>query len=154
MKQKTLMLAVTLITMLLVLAGFTQAQNSDKKLCKSDCSNSTKCESTTHHSSGSAIDTVKICPVSGEPVDHDGTSVKFTYLGKEYEFCCEGCVKKFKAEPMKYIKEELHCPVMGEVAKQDVFTIVEGVKYYFCCPQCIKKFENNPQKYLEKFNKQ
>ncbi|MGB9695937.1 MAG: YHS domain-containing protein [Ignavibacteria bacterium] len=152
MKQKTLMLVITLITTLFVLTELVQAQHSHEKSCKSECSS--KCGSTTHHSSGLAIDTVKLCPVSGEPVDHDGTSVKFIYLGKEYEFCCEGCVKKFKAEPMKYIKEELHCPVMGEVAKQDVFTVVDGVKYYFCCPKCIKKFESDPQKYLEKLNKQ
>lgn len=152
MRQKTLTLVVILTAMLFALTGLTQAQHSHEKSCKSNCSS--KNESTSHHSSGLATDTVKLCPVSGEPVDHDGTSVKFTYLGKEYEFCCEGCVKKFKAEPMKYIKDELHCPVMGEVAKQDVFTIVGGVKYYFCCPQCIKKFESNPQKYLDKFNKQ
>lgn len=152
MKQKALTLAIASIAMLFVFSGLTQAQHSHGKSCKSECSS--KCESTTHHSSGLVADTVKLCPVSGEPVDHDGTSVKFTYLGKEYEFCCEGCVKKFKAEPMKYIKDELKCPVMGETAKQDVFTTVDGVKYYFCCPNCIKKFESNPQKYLDKFNKQ
>lgn len=151
MKQKTVTFAIVLITMLFVVAGFTTAQHSHEKSCKSECSS--KCESPSHHSSGTAVDTAKLCPVSGEPVDQEGTSVKFTYLGKEYEFCCEGCLKKFKAEPMKYIKEELPCPVMGEAAKQDVFTVVDGVKYYFCCPNCIKKFENDPQKYLDKFNK-
>ena len=104
------------------------------------------------NSSGVISDSVKLCPVSGEPVDHEGVSVKFSYLGKEYEFCCGGCLKKFKAEPVKYIKTELTCPVMGEPIDKEVFTVVDGVKYYFCCPSCIKKFEKEPQKYLNKIN--
>jgi Cu+-exporting ATPase len=93
----------------------------------------------------------KTCPVSGESLDGaEGDPVTYTYLGKEYTFCCAGCVKKFKAEPMNYIKDELTCPVMGEAASKDVSTVVDGVKYYFCCAGCISKFEKNPDKYLKK----
>ncbi|MCU0372122.1 MAG: YHS domain-containing protein [Ignavibacteria bacterium] len=111
------------------------------------------CSEKSGNSSGVVVsDSAKLCPVSGEPVDHEGASVKYTYLGKEYEFCCGGCLKKFKAEPVKYIKTELTCPVMGEPIDKEVFTVVDGVKYYFCCPSCIKKFEKDPQKYLNKSN--
>ena len=97
------------------------------------------------------LDSLKICPVSGETIDGaEGAPVTYTYLGKEYTFCCAGCVAKFKAEPMNYIKEELTCPVMGEAASKDVSTVVDGVKYYFCCAGCISKFEKNPDKYLKK----
>ena len=52
-----------------------------------------------------------LCPVSGESL---GKSPKtFSYLGKEYKFCCAGCVAEFRAEPMDYVKEEIKCPVEG-----------------------------------------
>lgn len=105
------------------------------------------------HTSGTVSDSAKLCPVSGEPVDQEGTPVKYSYLGKEYTFCCNGCVKKFKAEPIKYIKEELLCPVMREPVDKNVSAVIDGVKYYFCCESCIDKFRNNPSKYLNKLNK-
>lgn len=55
----------------------------------------------------------KPCPVSGNPVDSKGEPVKFTYLKKVYKFCSSECVKKFKLNPIKYIKGKLKCPVMG-----------------------------------------
>jgi len=40
------------------------------------------------------------CIVSG------GTgTMKLTYKGKDYYFCCSGCRDEFKADPEKYIKE-------------------------------------------------
>jgi YHS domain-containing protein len=122
--------------------------------CKGECGNSEKCKKNTSGGMKSnPMDSVtnKVCPVSGETIDgSEGAPVTFTYLGKEYTFCCENCVKKFKAEPMNYIKEEINCPVMGEAASKDVSTVVNGVKYYFCCSGCISKFEKNPDKYLKK----
>jgi YHS domain-containing protein len=87
-----------------------------------------------------------ICPVSGESIA-PGDGVEYSYLGTTYKFCCKNCVKKFKAEPMKYIGE-LKCPVSGESASKDVNTVVDGVKYYFCSSNCKEEFEKNPEKYL------
>ena len=42
-----------------------------------------------------------ICPVTGEDADPD---VTYDHDGKTYSFCCEGCVAKFKKDPVKYIK--------------------------------------------------
>ena len=94
---------------------------SDCKMNKEDCKMNKPEVEKTAQGSGST-DSVKVCPVSGEVLGQEGDPVKFTYLGKEYEFCCAGCVKKFKAEPMSYIKTELTCPVMGEAASKDVST--------------------------------
>ncbi|HEY5123202.1 MAG TPA: YHS domain-containing protein [Ignavibacteria bacterium] len=129
-----------------------ECNGTECKDCKSECGNSEKCKKNTSGGmKSSPMDSVKTCPVSGETVDGaEGAPVTYTYLGKEYTFCCEGCVKKFKAEPMNYIKEELTCPVMGEAASKDVNTVVNGVKYYFCCSGCISKFEKDPDKYLKK----
>jgi len=148
--RKMLFLAV--LTAMFFTASLSFAQVNQKESdCtkKSDCK--TECTSKTGDSQGVVSDTAKVCIVTGEKLDGaEGDPVKYTYLGKEYSFCCNGCVKKFKAEPMNYIKEEIKCPVMGNPASQKVFTVVDGVKYYFCCSGCIKKFEDDPKKYLDK----
>ena len=94
-----------------------------------------------------------ICPVSGETIN-EGEAVVYNYLGTDYKFCCKNCLKKFKAEPLDYIKGELKCPVMGESASKDEFVIVDNVKYYFCCASCKSKFEKDPEKYLNKEKKE
>lgn len=165
MKFKVMALAafVTLFFITVNLAGAQESdccknKNKTESECKSkeqtkDCStktgNTTDCASKTGNSSGT-VDSAKVCLVTGEPLGEEGPPVYYKYLGKEYAFCCGGCVKKFKAEPLNYIKEELKCPVTGEPAKKEIFTVVDGVKYYFCCEPCIKKFEKDPQKYLNK----
>ena len=154
------MLFFVLFTAVIFTANFSIAQSSEEKKgcskeCQKECSKkcSSECTDNIGSSQGAILDSAGVCPVSGEKLDGaEGEPVKFTYLGKEYTFCCAGCVKKFKAEPVKYIKEELNCPVMGEPIDKEVSTVVDGVKYYFCCASCIKKFEANPSKYLNKNN--
>ena len=163
MKLRILALAA-FVTLFFVTVNMIGAQESDccknKTKSESECSSkeqtkecstttTSECTTKTGNSSG-IVDSAKVCVVTGEVLGEEGPPVYFTYLGKEYAFCCGGCVKKFKAEPMKYIKTELKCPVMGEAASKDVSTVVDGVKYYFCCESCIKKFEKDPQKYLNK----
>lgn len=43
-----------------------------------------------------------VCPVMGNEVDLEANKVK--YEGKLYGFCCNGCDKKFAANPEKYSK--------------------------------------------------
>lgn len=160
-KSKMKMKILTLALFAAMLFAVSAINAQEKEGCcddksKSECvtKKGSDCTTKTGNSQGVVSDSTKLCPVSGEPLGHEGEPVKFSYLGTEYEFCCGGCLKKFKAEPMKYIKTELKCPVMGDTAKQDVFTVVDGVKYYFCCEGCISKFEKNPSKYLDKSSKQ
>ncbi len=40
------------------------------------------------------------------------------------------------------------CPVMGNEADKNVFTVFQGKKVSFCCPSCIKRFEEHPENYL------
>ena len=145
---------LALVAILFATSAIVKAQENNccKDKSKSECTTTQKsdCGTKTGNSQGTVSDSTKLCPVSGEVLGHEGEPVKFTYLGKEYEFCCAGCVKKFKAEPMTYIKTELTCPVMGEAASKDVSTVVDGVKYYFCCEGCIAKFQKDPKKYLDK----
>ncbi|MBI1335923.1 MAG: YHS domain-containing protein [Phycisphaera sp.] len=44
------------------------------------------------------------CPVSGDPIDAKGAKV--VYDGKVYGFCCDDCIKAFKANPAKYAKAQ------------------------------------------------
>jgi YHS domain-containing protein len=42
----------------------------------------------------------KFCPIEPEhAIDKD---VLYTYNGKAYGFCCEGCIDEFKKNPEKY----------------------------------------------------
>lgn len=46
---------------------------------------------------------VDYCVVSGEKLGGMGDPVKYDYKGRTVMFCCGGCIKKFEAEPAKYI---------------------------------------------------
>ncbi len=41
------------------------------------------------------------CPVTGEDVD---PAVTYTYKGRTYAFCCNGCVARFKKTPESFLK--------------------------------------------------
>lgn len=165
MKTKKMLFFAVLTAMLFVVnMSYSQVNHKEgdcMKKCENKCTTTQgnqeksecpgECTSKMGNSQGIVSDTDKVCIVTGEKLDgSEGEPKKLTYLGKEYLFCCNGCVKKFKSEPMNYIKGEIMCPVMGEAAEKNISTVVDGVKYYFCCSSCIKKFEKDPQKYLNK----
>ncbi len=105
----------------------------------------------TGNAGGDTAVTATVCVVSGEAIG-EGQGVKFDYYGKTYNFCCEGCLAKFKKEPMDHIKAGgLTCPVMGDaIESKEVFVMNNGTKYYLCCESCVKKFEKDPEKYMNK----
>lgn len=47
----------------------------------------------------------KTCPVSGEELGSMGTPIKVSGAGKTVFLCCKGCVKKFEANPEKYVEK-------------------------------------------------
>ena len=47
---------------------------------------------------------IEIDPVCSIKVKVDKTNHIFNYNGKEYYFCCNGCLVAFKKKPEKYIK--------------------------------------------------
>jgi YHS domain-containing protein len=51
------------------------------------------------------INEQKICPVSGQPLGSMGTPVRVTVKDRSAFLCCEGCKKKFLADPDKYFKK-------------------------------------------------
>ena len=53
--------------------------------------------------SAPAAVTQTICPVSGEELGSMGDAVTVTHAGRTVQLCCKSCVKKFKADPEKYL---------------------------------------------------
>jgi len=156
--MKTRLIAASIFVVLFAFVS-TNSFSQEKECCKdkssSHCGDKKtsnenkdgKCCDKHGNAGGDSSVTGMTCLVSGEAIG-EGQGVKFSYYGKEYTFCCEGCVTKFKKEPMDYIKEEINCPVMGEkIESKDVFVMHEGTKYYLCCKSCLKKFESDPDKY-------
>ena len=48
---------------------------------------------------------LKTCVVSGEALGGEmGEPVTLVHEGRTVKFCCKGCIKKFKADPAKYLK--------------------------------------------------
>jgi YHS domain-containing protein len=48
---------------------------------------------------------LKTCVVSGEALGGEmGATFDYLYQGRLVRFCCKGCVKKFNAEPEKFLK--------------------------------------------------
>jgi len=45
------------------------------------------------------------CVVSGEKLGEMGDPYVFKHEGKEVKLCCKSCLKKFNAEPAKYLKK-------------------------------------------------
>jgi YHS domain-containing protein len=123
----------------------------DNKCCDEKRNTGASCCKGTNKLGGVSGDSA-VCIVSGEKLV-EGKEVVYSYMGKDYKFCCGDCAEGFKTEPIKFIKEGLTCPIMNEPVKKNVYTVYEGTKYYFCCKMCIKEFEADPSKYLKKESK-
>src|SRR5207244_2819285 len=80
-----------------------------------------------------------LCPVSGKPAKL--ANKVMTPEGPVF-FCCEGCPKKFEADPAKY-KEKVtaqrevlahypkvqeNCPISGKAVNKEVFAEADGQK--------------------------
>lgn len=46
---------------------------------------------------------LKTCVVSGEELGSMGKPVVITHDGVEVQLCCKNCIKKFEANPAKYL---------------------------------------------------
>lgn len=114
------------------------------------------------------------CPVTGDVFTIAEDTFSTQYEGKAYYLCCDGCEKKFLADPVGYLTEAprsesttnaadvlpndgtrkvgdiTKCPVSGDVFKvssESASTEHKGGTYYFCCKGCINKFKANPERF-------
>jgi len=104
-----------------------------------------------------------IDPVCGMSTEDPDAFTRYEYEGKDYYFCSEHCLEKFKSDPAAYgatpgtgdAKEKTTYtdPVCGMSTEDpDAFTRYthEGRDYYFCSDHCLEKFKENPDNYLGK----
>jgi hypothetical protein len=49
--------------------------------------------------------TLKTCVVSGNELGSMGKVITKTHEGQEVKFCCKPCIKKFDANPAKYLSK-------------------------------------------------
>ena len=62
---------------------------------------------------------LKTCPVSGETLGGDmGKPYVFVQDGREIKLCCKDCLKDFKKNPSKYIKQIEKAEKKQEAAKK------------------------------------
>ncbi len=107
-----------------------------------------------------------VCAVSGEKLDAKGKAVTKKYEGREFRFCCNGCVKLFEEDQKGYtekvdalmIKDQLPyyplttCFMMDEpldVNGSAVDFIFDNRLVRLCCNDCKDMFLKNPGKYFK-----
>ena len=89
-------------------------------------------------------------PVCGMIVDPAAGKPSMEYDGGVYHFCCDGCRKKFEAEPQDYLTaEDLVCGMTVDRATARHFLRHQGEKHYFCSAGCKAKFEAEPNAYRD-----
>ncbi len=59
----------------------------------------------TSTSSGVKPYPLKVCLVTGNALDSMDGPVTTVYNGQEIKFCCKPCLKKFEANPAKYLSK-------------------------------------------------
>lgn len=114
------------------------------------------------------------CPVSGEELGSMGDPVTLIVEGREVKLCCNGCVKKMKADPAKYFatadkaiiadQRRIYpldtCLVSGEeliepgkdVEDPAVDFVVGNRLFRVCCNMCATKVQKDPTTYFAKLD--
>ena len=95
------------------------------------------------------------CAVSGETVVKSEAKGPVNYDGKDYYFCCNSCLKKFKANPEKFVSKKddsktVCCGGMAVDKKTALKSTFKGKVYYFCNENCKASFDKDPEAYLKK----
>lgn len=87
---------------------------------------------------------------------HKTSAVAHNYHGREYYFCCRGCVDVFERDAERYLlelKDLIVCPVcLGErYIRSAALAPVAGGNYYTCrSPRCREYFQENPDFYMKR----
>jgi YHS domain-containing protein len=107
------------------------------------------------------------CAVCGLTLGKD--LVVMLHEGREVRFCGKDCIKKFQAEPAKYLEQVdqkiisqqiarypmTTCPVSGEALGEmgePASQVYNNRLVRFCCKMCVRKFKQTPAEYLSKLD--
>jgi len=99
----------------------------------------------------------ELCPVSGEPIVADYTSL----VGEDLVgFCCGKCKAAFDAAPDEFLKKlgikkdtpklNSTCPVSGEPVDAAVTSVYKGRTVALCCKKCKQAFDAEPESFADK----
>ncbi len=101
-----------------------------------------------------------ICPTCGCSLVRLGISndkaTTYSYDGKEYYFCCQGCTDLFTADPEQHLqrtKDLVVCPTcLAEKPPQSAFTFEYAKQevHYCGCPYCQEEFLKDPDFYIKR----
>lgn len=109
-------------------------------------------------SARAAEDTLPTCPITGETISFDQSTM--TEEGPVF-FCCKKCIAGFEKNPAKFAaavakqrkalakrdRVQVTCPVSGEAVKAGFSVEHDGTKVSFCCNHCASKFKASPDKF-------
>jgi len=93
---------VIILSLISFFVNVSFAQEKDHKKIKSEKKTEIKVEQSKESKTASKKIWNEVCPVMGDPVDPEVQTVE--YEGKVIGFCCKSCIKKFKKDPEKYLK--------------------------------------------------
>lgn len=81
---------------------------------------------------------LKTCVVTGEGLGSMGNPHDVLHEGRLVRFCCKGCVKKFKADPEKYLKliDEAAAAAKGGAEKAPAEEAPKAAGAKGCCGGC------------------
>jgi YHS domain-containing protein len=87
-------------------------------------------------------------------------AVPYGHNGKEYRFCCRGCVEVFAGDSERLLHqyerrmdEVVICPgCLGEIPIRSAVEVQHGGEVFgFCrCPHCKQAFERNPEHFMRR----
>lgn len=97
------------------------------------------------------------CPIMGGKAK---SGVSIVFQGRQVNFCCSGCEKKFLKDPQRHLAlledptlvdlENRKCLVMpDEETAPGLFFVYDGVLIRSCCDDCKEEFAADPEKYLK-----
>lgn len=98
---KKLLVVMTAIAALTLLATASFADSTGKTCDKKCCQSKAAAATDPAAKQGTAVD-----PVCKMDVTVEGGKYTAEYQGKTYYFCSKSCMKMFKKDPAKYIKEK------------------------------------------------
>lgn len=101
-----------------------------------------------------------ICPTCGCSLVRLGITkdqaAVHRHNGKDYYFCCQGCVDLFRGDPQKHLQETqdlIVCPtcLAEKPLNSAVKMKISGQDIHFCrCPYCTEVFQKNPDFYTKR----
>ena len=125
-----------------------------------------------------------VCPVSGRALPEDGGHVLIfdgggdrLQAGREFRFCCKGCLARFEKDPKKFIPKvdewiietqlrrypkSATCLLMTDEVlpdptgpdARDCKLVVYGNRLVrLCCGKCVRMFERDPAKHVAALDK-